>query len=91
MVKAMPNHEEEAREAASVRENAALEEMRRVVVTLRRSIRGDQGALRGRGRCFRCNQPGHYVAECPVPPAHMIIAVPSQPVSGDWLVMQGPQ
>ena len=38
MVKAMPNHEEEAREAASVRENAALEEMKREVVPLRRSI-----------------------------------------------------
>ncbi|CAN0169110.1 unnamed protein product, partial [Laminaria digitata] len=37
------------------------------------------GARKGRrGRCFRCNQPGHYVAECPAPPPHMNIAVPSQ-------------
>ena len=26
--------------------------------------------------CFRCNRPGHYIAECPVSPAHMNVAVP---------------
>ena len=32
------------------------------------------GARKSRGRCFRCNQPGHYIAECQVPPAHTNIA-----------------
>ena len=29
-----------------------------------------------KGVCFRCNRPGHYIAECPVSPAHMNVAVP---------------
>ena len=33
--------------------------------------RGDK-----KGLCFRCNRPGHYIAECPVSPAHMNVAVP---------------
>ena len=32
---------------------------------------------RGKGLCFRCNRPGHYIAECPVVPAHMNVAIPS--------------
>ena len=35
------------------------------------------GAPRGaKWLCFRCNPPGHYIAECPVAPAHMNVAIP---------------
>ena len=29
-----------------------------------------------RGICYRCHRPGHYVAECPISPAHVNVAVP---------------
>ena len=29
-----------------------------------------------KGVSFRCHRPGHYIAECPVSPAHMNVAVP---------------
>ena len=28
------------------------------------------------GLCFRCSRPGHYIAECPVAPAQMNVAIP---------------
>ena len=39
------------------------------------------GARRCRVRRFRCNRPGHNVAECAVPPVHRNMTVPSQPAS----------
>ena len=53
------------------------------------------GEPRGpRGLCYRCNRPGHYIAECPVTPAHLNVATPfaaqySSPMYYDGGSLQG--